>query len=103
MGDVPVREGTTPAVLIHAVSLGEVNATRLLVHRLQELRPDLHIIISTTTETAHARAQELYTSPSAFPDMPKSRITVIRYPLDFTSAITRLLDRLRPTVVALIE
>src|SRR5215204_3154538 len=60
MGDVPVRQGTAPAVMIHAVSLGEINATTMLVARLRELKPDLHIIISTTTETGFARAMELY-------------------------------------------
>src|SRR5436305_11286156 len=60
MGDVPMREGSQPAVMIHAVSLGEINATKMLVARLRELRPDLHVIISTTTETGYARAMELY-------------------------------------------
>jgi 3-deoxy-D-manno-octulosonic-acid transferase len=31
------------------------------------------------------------------------RVTVIRYPLDFSSAIARVLDRLRPSAVALME
>ena len=60
MGDVPFREGNAPAVMIHAVSLGEINATRMLVARLRELKPDLHFVISTTTETGYARAMELY-------------------------------------------
>src|SRR2546426_9453101 len=62
MGDVAVREGRQPAVMIHAVSLGEINATKMLVGRLRELKPDLHVIISTTTETGYARAMELYGS-----------------------------------------
>src|SRR5437763_15003809 len=60
MGDVPPREGGAPAVMIHAVSLGEINATRMLVDRLREMKPDLQFIISTTTETGYARAMELY-------------------------------------------
>ncbi|HEV8290683.1 MAG TPA: 3-deoxy-D-manno-octulosonic acid transferase [Tepidisphaeraceae bacterium] len=109
MGDVPNREGTQPAVMIHAVSLGEINATRMLVARLRELKPDLHIIISTTTETGYARAMELYGSNGrATPshlliDEPPSPFTVIRYPLDFTGAISKVLDNLRPSVVALME
>src|SRR6185295_4437633 len=75
----------------------------LLVQRLQELRPDLQIIISTTTETGHARALELYAPPTPPLEAQKPRTTVIRYPLDFTSAINRVLDRLRPTIVALME
>ncbi|HEV8379854.1 MAG TPA: 3-deoxy-D-manno-octulosonic acid transferase [Tepidisphaeraceae bacterium] len=109
MGDVPIREGTQPAVMIHAVSLGEINATKMLVARLRELKPDLHIIISTTTETGYARAMELYGNNGRVAPQhlllneTPSPFTVIRYPLDFTSAISKVLDNLRPSVVALME
>jgi 3-deoxy-D-manno-octulosonic-acid transferase len=109
MGDVPPREGTAPAVMIHAVSLGEINATKMLVARLRELKPDLHIIISTTTETGYARAMELYGSngrpatPHLLLNEQPNPFTVIRYPLDFTGAINKVLDNLRPSVVALME
>jgi 3-deoxy-D-manno-octulosonic-acid transferase len=106
---VPIREGTQPAVMIHAVSLGEINATKMLVARLRELKPDLHIIISTTTETGYVRAMELYGDNGRQPPQhlllneTPSPFTVIRYPLDFTSAISKVLDNLRPNVVALME
>src|SRR5438105_3110659 len=91
MGDVPAREGTAPAVMIHAVSLGEINATKMLVARLRELKSDLHIIISTTTETGYARAMELYggngrpATPHLLLNEQPNPFTVIRYPLDFSS------------------
>src|SRR5216110_423329 len=96
MGDVPLREGTQPAVMIHAVSLGEINATKMLVARLRELRPDLQVIISTTTETGYARAMELYGNNG--PQKPEHLLlnqtpnpfTVIRYPLDFTPAVNKV-------------
>src|SRR2546423_4238367 len=109
MGDVPIREGTQPAVMIHAVSLGEINATKMLVARLRELRPDLHVIISTTTETGFARAMELYGNNGQqkpehlLLNQPPNPFTVIRYPLDFTPAVSKVLDHLRPSVVALME
>src|SRR5437764_594730 len=95
MGHVPSREGTTPAVLIHAVSLGEINATPALVQRLQHTRPDLHVIVSVTTDTGYDRGLKLYGSAS--------NVTLVRFPLDFTSAIARLLDAVRPSVVVLME
>ncbi len=95
MGYVDEREGNSPAVMIHAVSLGEMNATRSLVRMLAEARPDLYFIICTTTRTGHERGMALYA------DNP--RVTVIWYPLDFSSAVARVLDRLRPGVVALME
>src|SRR5262249_47490586 len=106
-GHVAERLGDAPAVMIHAVSLGEINATRGLVEQLRHARPDAQIIISTTTATGFARAHELYakTSQPHTPDSPASdsHTSVIHYPLDFTPAVRRVLDRLRPTVVVLME
>src|SRR5258705_5862682 len=97
MGDVPVREGKQPAVMIHAVSLGEINATKMLVARLRELKPDLHVIISTTTETGYARAMELYGS-NGRPATPQHllldpaalRYTVTRSPAECRGAGSRV-------------
>jgi 3-deoxy-D-manno-octulosonic-acid transferase len=95
MGDVPARGSTGLGVLIHAVSLGEINATGALVKLLRQARPDLHIIVSTTTETGYARGQQLYGSAEG--------VTLVRFPLDFTGAIVRLLDAIRPALVVLME
>jgi 3-deoxy-D-manno-octulosonic-acid transferase len=95
MGDVAKRESNSPAIMIHAVSVGEINATVAMVESLRLTRPDLHIIISTTTKTGYERGQQLYGS--------SQHITLIRYPLDFTAAVTRLLDALRPNLVVLME
>lgn len=117
MGEVAARNGRQQAVWIHAVSLGEVNATRGLVKRLRDLRPDLHLIISTTTDTGYEQARKLYNAPDAAvaalgrPEMliestqrpADAQITVIRYPLDFSSAIEKVLDQLRPSLVVLLE
>jgi 3-deoxy-D-manno-octulosonic-acid transferase len=93
--DEPARDMARPAIMIHAVSLGEINATQSLVSMLRQASPVPHIIISTTTETGHARARQLYGGMSS--------LTVIRYPLDFSAAVTRVLDGLRPDVVVLME
>jgi 3-deoxy-D-manno-octulosonic-acid transferase len=95
MGHAPARAGNTQAILIHAVSLGEMNATRALVSTLSDQHPELQFIISTTTTTGYDRGRELYGS--------NQRVTLIRYPLDFTAAIARVLDGLRPAVVVLME
>src|SRR5829696_3141689 len=59
-GHVARRDWANPAIMIHAVSLGEMNATRSLVTVLQRERPDLNFVISTTTDTGYERARELY-------------------------------------------
>ena len=95
MGKVPTRVGDQPAVMLHAVSLGEMNATRAMVSELVASGSKPHIIVSTTTQTGYARGQELYGN--------NPNVTLVYYPLDFSSAISRFLDRLRPSVVVLME
>ena len=95
MGYVPPRDTAKPAILIHAVSLGEMNATRELVKQLQSNRPNLHVVISTTTVTGYDRGRQLYGG--------KANVSLVRYPLDFSSAINRLLDAIKPSLVVLME
>ncbi len=95
MGDVAERADAGDAVMIHAVSLGEINATRALVGKLREKRADLNVIVSTTTKTGFEQATKLYGKAE--------KTTVIRFPLDFSSAVERVLDHLRPGVVVLME
>lgn len=95
MGRMPKRNWQGPCVMIHAVSLGEVNATRALVSTLHRMRTDLNFVISTTTETGFERAKELYGSAA--------NAVVVRYPLDFSGSVKRSLDAIKPTVVALME
>lgn len=97
-GDLAARLGGGPPlppavrrVLMHAVSVGEVNAVRGLVERL--LQVDVDVVVSVTTDTGLSRAEALY----------GERCTVIRYPLDLGFAVGRVLDRVAPTVVVLVE
>ena len=89
-GESVARTGR-PRILLHAVSVGEVNAIRLLVRRLEDdpMRPE--VFVATTTDTGFARASELFPGRT------------VRYPFDFSSAVGRLFDRLRPDVVGLVE
>lgn len=94
--DIPAAPlGAGPCVMIHAVSLGEMNATPALVAQLSAARPNLRFLITVTTDTGHARGVELYGKNAA--------VTLVRYPLDLSSSIKRLLDRQRPSVVVLME
>jgi 3-deoxy-D-manno-octulosonic-acid transferase len=55
----------------------------------------LSFIVSVTTETGFARGKEIYGSAAD--------VVLVRYPLDFTPAVDRLLNALRPALVALLE
>jgi len=93
MGDVrpPLRaRGTRPRVLVHAVSVGEVNAVRALV---AELSGDFEVVVSATTDTGFARAVQVF-EPAA---------RVVRYPFDISSAVRSFLDAVRPDAVLLCE
>src|SRR5687768_1922312 len=60
VGDVQPRSGDGPRILIHAVSLGEMNATRALIDALRQERPELEFVVSATTKTGYERGVELY-------------------------------------------
>lgn len=92
LGNVPPRRGAGPCLWIHGVSLGEINAARTLVRELRQRRPQTAIAVSSTTNTGLARAREIY------PDL-----TVFRFPLDFSPVLRRVFDRLRPSVLVLME
>lgn len=92
LGDIRVRTGESPCVWLHGVSLGEINATRSLVAELRRRYPDLAIAISSTTQTGLARARTLY------PDL-----IVFRFPLDFSFVLRRVFERIRPSIIVLME
>ena len=95
MGHVRPRVGGGPCVLIHAVSLGEMNATAELARQLRVARPDVAVVVSVTTDTGYARGRQLYPIDSG--------VQLVRFPLDFSTAVNHLLDAIRPTVAVLIE
>ncbi len=92
LGGIPWRVGRPRCIWVHAVSLGEVNATRALVSEIESRFPDFVVAISATTDTGYAAAQRLY------PDK-----LVFRYPLDFSFAVRRTLARVRPAAIVLME
>ena len=80
-------------LLIHTVSVGEVNAIEQLTQKLTSNEQALQIIISTTTDTGFARAKTLL----------GDRFAIVRYPFDFSFCVNRFLKSIRPDVVALFE
>jgi 3-deoxy-D-manno-octulosonic-acid transferase len=82
-----------PRILVHAVSVGEVNAARTLLDRLAGPPLAAEIVVSATTNTGVARAESLY----------GGRYRVARYPLDFSFAVRRFLRAARPDLVVLLE
>jgi 3-deoxy-D-manno-octulosonic-acid transferase len=91
-GRVPRSADGRDVVWIHGVSVGEVKAASNFVAELRRRRPDLQLVVSSTTANGHLVAQREY------PDLP-----VVFYPLDFGRCPARAIDRIRPRCVLLME
>ncbi|MHC4497592.1 MAG: 3-deoxy-D-manno-octulosonic acid transferase [Planctomycetota bacterium] len=80
-------------IWLHAVSVGEVNATKTIVQELKKRFPDFEIVISTTTDTGFARATTLYGTD----------LQVFYFPLDFSWIMRRAFRNIRPAICLLME
>lgn len=80
------------AVWFHGVSLGEINMLRPLVAAFRQRHPGTAVVISSTTDTGIDAARK------HFPDL-----TVFPWPFDFSWAVGKVLDRVRPALVVLGE
>ncbi len=92
-GRAPKRYGIQPVIWIHAVSLGEINGICKLVDEIHSQLPDFRVVISSTTDTGMAAARRHF-APGH---------DVFQWPLDFTWAVARALDRIAPSLVVLME
>lgn len=88
----PVSDGGK-RVLVHAVSVGEVNTLRELVPMLRAR--GVEVVVSVGTDTGITRARALFGSVAG--------VHVVRYPLDFSRAVNRFLDATRPDAAVLVE
>ena len=95
-GDIPTYDklhGERKRIWIQAVSVGEVRALNPLITRLIE-DPFLEVIITATTSTGYAIAQETY----------GNRIQGIYYfPLDFVPFSRKAWNRIQPDLCLLME
>ena len=89
----PIPAPRRPRVLLHGVSVGEVNAIRKLVDTLAAPPLEAEVFVSATTNTGSERARSLFAD----------RHRVVQYPLDFSFAVSRFLDSVQPDIVVLVE
>ena len=77
-------------VVVHAVSLGEVNAAARLVRRLTD--QGVQVVCSSTTESGQDRSQELHPCCEQ-----------VQWPLDISFCCRRWLDQVKPQALVLLE
>jgi 3-deoxy-D-manno-octulosonic-acid transferase len=92
-GKISRKRPDKKCIWIHAVSVGEVNATTILIRELESKFPDYEIVLSTTTDTGFARANALF----------GSRLSVFYFPMDFSLTMRRAFARINPAMCLLIE
>src|SRR2546423_430905 len=86
--------GGRRVIWLHCVSVGETQAARPLARALVERFPSHALVVSTTTLTGQRIARE------AFSDLAAS---VFYFPFDWAWSVRRALNRVRPSVVLLME
>jgi 3-deoxy-D-manno-octulosonic-acid transferase len=91
-----VREKLAPGadIWIHAVSVGEVKIARVVLLRLREMKPDVRVVISTTTGTGYALANKR---------LANDKTVVIYNPIDFLWSVVHAFKLIRPRLLILVE
>ncbi|MBN1795358.1 MAG: 3-deoxy-D-manno-octulosonic acid transferase [Sedimentisphaerales bacterium] len=93
LGKIKRKNPDKKCIWIHAVSVGEVNATRTIVAELIKRFSDYEILITTTTDTGYARAESLY----------GDNFNVSYFPLDFSWIMSRAFTNIKPEICILME
>ena len=91
-GNVSRHHPDRKCIWLHAVSVGEVNATKTLVAELKKRLPDCEVVMSVTTDTGFTQAAILYRDMAVF-----------FYPYDFSWVVKKALSRIRPAAIVLME
>jgi 3-deoxy-D-manno-octulosonic-acid transferase len=80
-------------IWVHAVSVGEVQASAALVRSLRERFPELPIVLTTVTPTGAERAR------AQFGDLVHVRFV----PYDLPGSVRRFFDRVQPRLAIILE
>ena len=81
------------SIWVHAVSVGEVQASQPLVRALLSRYPDRPLVLTTVTPTGAARARALFGDK-----------VIHRYvPYDLLGSVRRFFDRVRPRLAVILE
>ena len=82
-----------PLICIHAVSVGEVLATKEFIRMFHISHPDHKIILTTTTPTGQSLAKK----------MESEFLRAAYFPMDFGSSVRHFLDAIKPRLIVIME
>lgn len=92
-GYIPEPGSAQPVIWVHAVSVGEVQASGVLVQRLLGAYPDCRVLLTTVTPTGAARVRSLFAGAVEH-----------RYlPYDLPHAVRLFLRRINPRLLVILE
>ena len=93
LGKIQRKNPDKKSIWLHAVSVGEVNASKTLVEKLLESSVEYEIVITTTTDTGFARANQLFAGKNL----------VCYFPFDFSFTMRRAFKNINPAAILLME
>ena len=91
-GFIRKRESSSKCIWLHGASVGEINASEILIKRLRELYASYELVISTTTPSAQKLVKKKYPDIKSF-----------FFPIDLSAIIRRVLNCIRPDIIILVE
>jgi 3-deoxy-D-manno-octulosonic-acid transferase len=95
LGSIPANPNNKrPVVWLHCVSVGETQAARPLVRRLQKEFPQYSLVISTITLTGQRLAQDVFRNEAD---------NIFYFPFDWRWTVRRALANVDPVVVLIME
>ena len=93
LGFIKIEPRSFGGILVHAASVGEVQAARPLIDALLQRWPGHALTLSTMTPTGAEAARAIW----------GDRLRHVFLPLDTPGGVARFLDRLRPRALLLLE
>lgn len=88
----------SPRVWMHAASVGEISVALPIIESLTTLMPNCAIILSTTTESGRAFAQNMLQKGQS-----RSKATCLYAPVDFIVSVRKALATLKPDILVCLE
>jgi len=92
-GFVKIQDSKSPVIWIHAVSVGEVNASKPLIEQMLQSFPQYQILVTTMTPTGAEAVRYQFDSKAVH----------FYIPYDLPDAVNRFIIRIKPALLVVME